>query len=332
MREILLSHGGGGEETWQLIKGLFFRYFSNPILNAMEDSAVFGVNSKIAFTTDSFTVKPVFFKGGNIGKLAVAGTVNDLAVMGAKPLYLSAAFIIEEGFLYSELEEIVKSMAEEARTAGVSIVTGDTKVVPKGSMDGVFINTSGVGELRYEGLSASNLRDKDVIIISGTTGDHGACIVSMRDGLELEVGVESDCRSMWDLVNEVLLTGAEVHAIRDPTRGGLSAVMNEWAAQSAVCIEIDENTVPVKDPVRGLCEIMGLEPFHLACEGRVVLAVSEKDKYRVLDIINGHSAGKDAAIIGRVSRANPGKAVLKTPWGTRKLMEPPAGELIPRIC
>lgn len=332
MKEILLSHGGGGEETWRLIRDLFFRYFANPALLSMEDSAVLTVNSRIAFTTDSFTVEPPFFKGSNIGKLSIAGTVNDLAVMGARPLYISAGFIIEEGFPYSELEDIVRGMADEAGRAGVKIVTGDTKVVPRGNADRIFINTSGIGEVVRDGLSASGIRDGDAIIISGSTGDHGACIIALRDGMGLDIDVESDCRSIWDIVEGVLMTGADIHAMRDPTRGGLSAVLNEWARQSGVCIEIEEDKVPVKGPVRGLCEMLGFDPMHLACEGRVVFAVADADKEMVLDTIREHPEGRDASIIGRAAAGRPGRVVLKTPWGSGRIMEPPAGELLPRIC
>lgn len=331
-KEILLSHGGGGEETWRLIRELFFKHFSNPVLEAMEDSAVVRINSKIGFTTDSFTVSPVFFRGGNIGRLSVAGTVNDLAVMGARPLYMSAGFILEEGFSYGELEEIVKSMSEEADRTGVKIVTGDTKVVPKGAADKIFINTSGIGEIIYEGLSAANIKKGDAIIISGTTGDHGACILALRDGIGLDTGLESDCRSMWDLVEEVLAGGISVHAMRDPTRGGLSALLNEWAVQSGICIEIEEEGLPVKDPARGLCELLGLDPLHLACEGRVVFSVPDNESGKALDLIRNHPAGSGAKIIGTVTDAIPGKVILKSSWGTRRFMDPPAGELLPRIC
>ncbi|WP_456400434.1 hydrogenase expression/formation protein HypE, partial [Persephonella sp.] len=204
MKQILLSHGGGGEETQKLIKELFFRYFSNPILERMEDAAVLETGRKIAFTTDSFTVSPIFFKGGNIGKLAVAGTVNDIAMMGAKPLYMSCSFIIEEGLPFEELEEIVKSMAEEMEKSGVKIVTGDTKVVPRGSADKIFINTTGIGEIIYEGISASNLKEGDVIIVSGTMGDHGACIMAQREGIELEGELSSDCATLWPLVENLI--------------------------------------------------------------------------------------------------------------------------------
>ncbi|MDI6801990.1 MAG: hydrogenase expression/formation protein HypE [Thermodesulfovibrionales bacterium] len=332
MKEILLSHGGGGRETQELIRELFLKYFSNPVLNALEDSAILRVNSKIAFTTDSFTVSPPFFKGGNIGKLSIVGTVNDLSVMGAKPYYLSAGFLIEEGFPYHELEEIVKSMSDEANKACVKIVTGDTKVVPRGNVDRIFINTSGIGEVICEGLSASNLREGDAIIISGTTGDHGACIMAMREDIGFDIDMESDCRAMWDMVDMVLTNAIEVHAMRDPTRGGLSAVLNEWAAQSNITIEVEEESIPVKDPVSGLCELLGFDPFHLACEGKIVFAVSGNDKERALDIIRRHPAGKDAEAIGKVTLSSPGRVILKSSWGTRRIMEPPAGELLPRIC
>ncbi|RMH01405.1 MAG: hydrogenase expression/formation protein HypE, partial [Aquificota bacterium] len=224
-KRILLSHGGGGEETWKLIRELFLRHFSNEYINKLEDATPLEVSSKIAFTTDSFTVSPLFFKGGNIGKLAVAGTVNDLSVMGAKPLYMAVGFIIEEGFPYDELESIVKSMKEEAQKSGVLVVAGDTKVVPKGAVDGLFINTSGIGEVVYEGLSCSNVKVGDVVIVSGGIGEHGACILAQREGIQMDVELESDCRSLWSLIEKVITSGAEIHAMRDPTRGGLSAVL-----------------------------------------------------------------------------------------------------------
>lgn len=332
MNKILLSHGGGGEELWSLIRNLFLRYFSNPFIDAMEDAAILRLDSDIAFTTDSFTVSPPFFKGGDIGKLSIVGTINDLAVMGAKPIYISTGFIIEEGFLYNELEEIVKSMADEAKKADVKIVTGDTKVVPKGDVDKIFINTSGIGKVIFKGISASNLKEGDVIIVSGTVGDHGACIMAIRDGIGFEMNMESDCKAMWGLIEDVLRNNIEVHAMRDPTRGGLSAVLNEWARQSGVCIEIKENSIPLKEPVIGLCEILGLEPLYLASEGKVVFAVSEKDAELALNIIKKHPDGRDAAIIGKVTKRILGKVLLKSEWGTTRIMEPPTGELLPRIC
>lgn len=332
MRRVLLSHGSGGEETQRLIKGLFLKHFSNPVLEKMEDSAVLEIPSKVAFTTDSFTVSPPFFRGGNIGKLAVAGTVNDLSVMGARPLYLSVGFIIEEGLSFEELEEIVISMAQESERTGVKVVTGDTKVVPKGQVDRIFINTSGIGEVIYEGLSAHNLRVGDVIIVSGTVGDHGACILAEREGLEFDIPIESDCRSLWDMIEKVLVSGAEIHAIRDPTRGGLAAVLNEWAEQSGVEIEVEEESIPIKEAVQGLCELLGFEPTHLANEGMVVLSVAEKDAEKVLKTLKSHPYGSEARIIGRVVSKDRSRVVLKTPYGVRRVMEAPSGELLPRIC
>ncbi len=332
MKRILLSHGSGGEETQKLIKSLFLKYLRNPILEKMEDSALLEVKGRIAFTTDSFTVSPPFFRGGDIGKLAIAGTVNDLAVMGAKPLYLSAGFIIEEGMDYGELERIVRSMAMEADRAGVKVVTGDTKVVPKGQADRVFINTSGIGEVIYEGLSAHRLSEGDAIIVSGSVGDHGACILAEREGMDFEIPIESDCKSLWDLIRHVLETGAQIHAMRDPTRGGLSAVLNEWAEQSGVEIEVEESAIPVKEAVRGLCELLGFEPTHLANEGMVVIAVAQKDADRVLEALRSHADGRDARIIGRVLGRGRSRVIVRTPYGVKRIMEAPSGELLPRIC
>ena len=332
MKQILLSHGGGGEETQKLIKDLFFKYFSNPILEKMEDAAVLDLNSKLAFTTDSFTVSPIFFKGGNIGKLAIAGTVNDIAMMGAKPKYLSCSFIIEEGLPFEELEEIVKSMAEEMKKTGVQIVTGDTKVVPKGSADKIFINTTGIGEIIYEGISAHNIEEGDVILVSGTMGDHGACIMAQREGIELEGDIASDCASLWPLVEDLINAGITIKAMRDPTRGGLSAVLNEWAEQSNIGIEIEEEKIPVKDEIQGLCELLGLEPYTLANEGKLILAVPENEAEKALEVMRNNELGKDAQIIGRAISDYKGKVILKSPYGSKRIMEPPAGELLPRIC
>ncbi|SNZ07002.1 Hydrogenase maturation protein, carbamoyl dehydratase HypE [Persephonella hydrogeniphila] len=332
MKQILLSHGGGGEETQKLIKELFFKYFSNPILEKMEDAAVLETGSKLAFTTDSFTVSPIFFKGGDIGKLAVAGTVNDLSMMGAKPLYMSCSFIIEEGLPFEDLEKIVSSMAEETKKSGVQIVTGDTKVVPKGSADKIFINTTGIGEIVYEGISAHNVRERDVILVSGTIGDHGACIMAQREGIELEGNIASDCASLWSLVKDLINAEILIKAMRDPTRGGLSAVLNEWAEQSNIGIEIEEEKIPLKDEVQGMCELLGLDPFSLANEGKLILAVPEEDAEKALEIMKSNELGKDAQIIGKAISDYRGKVILKSPYGSKRILEPPAGELLPRIC
>ncbi|EDP75774.1 hydrogenase expression/formation protein HypE [Hydrogenivirga sp. 128-5-R1-1] len=331
MKRVLLSHGSGGEETQRLIKEFFIKHLSNPILERMEDSAVLDLEGAVAFTTDSFTVSPPFFKGGDIGKLAVAGTVNDLAVMGARPKYLSAGFIIEEGFSFEELEGVVKSMAEEANRAGVLVVTGDTKVVPKGQVDRIFINTSGIGIMTFKGLSAHTLQEGDAILVSGTVGDHGACILAEREGMEFEIPIESDCKSLWDMIEKVLSSGVQVHAIRDATRGGLSAVLNEWAEQSGVEIEVEEDKIPVKEAVLGLCELLGFEPTHLANEGMAVMSVAERDAERTLELLREHPHGRDAEIIGRIV-GNGSRVVLRTPYGVKRIMEAPSGELLPRIC
>ncbi|HIQ24985.1 MAG TPA: hydrogenase expression/formation protein HypE [Persephonella sp.] len=332
MKNILLSHGGGGEETQKLIKELFFRYFSNPILEKMEDASVLNVNSKIAFTTDSFTVSPIFFKGGNIGKLAIAGTVNDISMMGAKPKYLSCSFIIEEGFPFDDLEKIVKSMAEEMKKTDVQIITGDTKVVPKGSADKIFINTTGIGEVIYEGISAHNINEGDMILVSGTIGDHGACIMAQREEIEIEGNLSSDCASLWPLVEDLINAGITIKAMRDPTRGGLSAVLNEWSLQSNIGIEIEEEKIPVKSEVQGLCELLGLEPYTLANEGKLVIAVPEKEAEKTLEVMRNNELGKNSEIIGKVISDYKGKVILKSPYGSKRIMEPPAGELLPRIC
>ncbi len=334
MRNIQLSHGGGGEETRSLIESLFRRHLSNPILDALEDAAVVNLApGPIAFSTDSFTVFPPFFKGGDIGKLAVAGTVNDLAVMGARPRFLSTGFMIEEGFALDDLERVVVSLEKEAKAAGVSVVTGDTKVLPRGHLKGLLINTSGIGEVVFPGLSASSVSAEDAIIVSGSVGDHGGCILASREEMNVDLGIESDCASLWGLIEAVLKTGAHIHAMRDPTRGGLAGVLTEWAEQSNVEIEVLEDAVPVKDAVRGICELFGMEPTHLASEGRVVIAVPQADSARVLDTVTAHPLGEGARIIGTVnSGGKGGRVILRSSYQTRRIMEPPSGELLPRIC
>ena len=334
MTNIQLSHGGGGEETRTLIADLFRRHLSNPILDALEDAAIVNLSQgPVAFSTDSFTVSPCFFKGGDIGKLAVAGTVNDLAVMGARPRFLSTGFLIEEGFAWADLERVVVSLEREAKAAGVSVVTGDTKVLPRGHLNGLLINTSGIGEVVSPGLSAGSLVAEDAILVSGSVGDHGGCILASREEMNVDLGIESDCASLWGLIEAVLNTGAQIHAMRDPTRGGLAGVLTEWADQSGVEIEILEDAVPVKDAVRGICELFGMDPTHLASEGRVVIAAAAADADRVLDTLRAHPLGEDARIIGMVnSGGKGGRVILRSSYHTRRIMEPPSGELLPRIC
>ncbi len=332
-KRVTLSQGGGGEETSSLIKELFFRYFDNQTLLKMEDAAVLSLNSKkIAFTTDSFTVSPIFFNGGNIGKLAIAGTVNDISMMGAKPLYLTCSFMIEEGFLYEDLEIIVKSMAKELKVSKALIVAGDTKVVPKGSVDGLFINTSGIGEVLKEGISAHNLKSGDSIIISNEVGNHGACILAKREDIELELELKTDCATLWPMVEALIKGGVKIKSLRDATRGGLSAVLNEWAETSDVCIEVDEDKIPVADEVKGICEMLGFEPYEFANEGTMAICVQEGDEKKTLDILKGFKETQKASYIGKVTDSYRQKVILNTPWGSSRYLEPPKGELLPRIC
>ena len=332
-KKILLSHGGGGEETQNLIKELFFKHFDNEILLRMEDAASLVMGStKIAFTTDSFVVSPLFFKGGNIGKLAIAGTVNDLSMMGAKPKYLTCSFMIEEGFEYAKLEEIVISMRDEMAKSGVKIVAGDTKVVPRGGVDGLFINTSGIGEIMCENISAHNLENDDVIIVSNEIGNHGACILATREEIELESDLQTDCASLWKPVEALINAGVKMHALRDATRGGLSAVLNEWAETSKVCIEVDEAKIPVAQEVKGVCELLGFEPYEFANEGTMVICLPQSEAKKALDVLQKFPETSKCALIGNVTTAFTCKVVLHTPWGSERFLEPPKGELLPRIC
>jgi hydrogenase expression/formation protein HypE len=324
--KITLAYGGGGEETNKLINELFYKNFSNPILESAEDAAVVKLNGKTAFTTDSFTVSPIFFNGGNIGKLAIAGTCNDLAMMGARPKFLSCGFMIEEGLEFKELEVIVKTMANELKKSGAKIVCGDTKVVPAGSVDKIFINTSGIGEIIKDSISAHNLNEGDVIIVSRDIGRHGTVVMAHR--YEVETNLCSDCKVLWEEVEALINAGIEIKAMRDATRGGLSAVLNEWALSSDIGIEISEEKLPISDEVVGLCEIFGFEPMDLANEGTFIIAVSNKDADKAEEILKQFN--DSATIIGKVT--NDKKVVLVSPWGSKRYIELPKGELLPRIC
>jgi hydrogenase expression/formation protein HypE len=334
MKKISLSHGSGGLETFQLIKELFIKAFSNPILEQMEDSGIFSFDNqkKIAFTIDGFTVSPLFFPGGDIGKLSIVGTANDLTVSGAKAKYMAVSFYIEEGLDYEILEKIVQSMKKTAEEAGILIITGDTKVVPKGSVDKIFITTAGIGEVIYpKPLGAKQLEVGDIIIVSGPIGEHGACIFSLREGMEFE-GIKSDCANIFPLFTALLEEKVNIKAMRDPTRGGLSAVLNEWAFQREITIEVEEETIPISNPVKGLCEFLGIEPYELASEGRLVVAVSPEDASKALEALRKTPLGKEAAIIGRVIGKKEPKVILKTSLGVKRILEPPKGEILPRIC
>jgi len=326
MNKITLSFGGGGEETNKLINDLFYKYFNNEILLKAEDAAVLNLDKKNAFTTDSFTVSPIFFNGGNIGKLAVAGTCNDLAMMGAKPEYLSCSFIIEEGLEFSELEAIVKSMADELKKVDAKIVCGDTKVVPSGSVDKIFINTSGIGKIIKEGISAHNLEPGDIIIVSRDIGSHGTVVMAHR--YNVDTTLKSDCKVLWDEVKALIDEGIEIKSLRDATRGGISAVLNEWAKASGVGIDIKEEKLPISDEVMGLCEIFGFEPMDLANEGTFVVAVKNEDAQKAEEILKRFN--EKASIIGEVTSQD--KVTLTSPWGTKRVIELPKGELLPRIC
>ncbi|HDN80715.1 MAG TPA: hydrogenase expression/formation protein HypE [Chloroflexi bacterium] len=335
--KVLLAHGGGGRLSRELIRELFLKRFGNPILDVLDDAAVLPDSLpkgyRLAFTTDSYVVQPLFFPGGDIGKLAVSGTVNDLAMMGARPLYLSAGFIIEEGFPFKKLEQVVDSMARTAQEAGVQIVAGDTKVVNKGSADGLFINTAGVG-LIPPGvkLGGALARPGDVVIVSGPVGDHGIAVMMQREGLQFSSELRSDCAPLNGLVEAILKASKEVHCLRDPTRGGLAAVLNEIASQSNVGIEAEEEAIPIREEVKAVCEFLGLDPLYVACEGRLVAVVTPQAAEPVLEAMRRHPYGREACIIGRVVDEHLGKVVMRTLIGSRRILDMPAGEQLPRIC
>lgn len=333
-KTVTMDHGGGGKASRDLIQSFFLPKFFNPFLGQMDDSAVMEVpGGRVAFTTDGYVVDPIFFPGGSIGSLAIHGTVNDLAVQGARPLFISAGFILEEGLLLDDLERILAAMADAAREASVLIVAGDTKVVPHGKADKIFITTAGVGTIPagvY--VSGSNARVGDRIIVSGTLGDHGITLLSQREGLEFQTALRSDSAPLNHLIQGVLAATQNVHAMRDPTRGGLAASLNEIASQSRAGIVLQENALPIKDAVRAACEVLGLDPLYIANEGKVVICVAPPDERTVLDRIRAHPYGKDAALIGEVTDEHPGRVVLRTAIGGKRILDLPTGELLPRIC
>ena len=328
-KTITIAHGNGGEENNALITKIFYKYFENEILAKSEDAAVIH-RGELAFTTDSFTVSPLFFAGGNIGKLAVCGTCNDLAMMGAKPKYLTCSVIIEEGFEMEALETIVRSMKRELEINGAIVVSGDTKVVPKGSVDKLFINTTGIGEIEQAGISASALKEEMSILVSRDIGAHGATIFAAREGIMLESTLQTDCASLYPQVKALIDAGIKIEALRDATRGGIAAVLNEWAKSSNVCIEIEEEKIPVRDEVKGICEILGFEAYNLANEGTFVLAVHKEDEAKALKVLR--TSHDSAAVIGRVTQAYAQKVLLNSAWGTQRFLDLPSGELLPRIC
>ncbi|MBM3172326.1 MAG: hydrogenase expression/formation protein HypE [Chloroflexi bacterium] len=330
---ILLAHGSGSRLSHELIEKNLLPPLANPLLAKLDDSAVFDLSGKLAFTTDSYVVSPIFFPGGDIGKLAVCGTVNDLAMSGAKPLYLSLSLIIEEGLTLGELRKVVDSIKAAAQEAGVTIVTGDTKVVNKGGADRLFINTSGIGIVpKGVDISGSNAQTGDKVILSGSIGDHGIAVMSQREGLKFSVPVQSDCAPLNRLVAEMLETSPRIHCLRDPTRGGLATTLNEFARQSSAGIRIEEDKIPVHDGVRGACELLGFDPLYVANEGKLVAIVDPGDSEKILKKMKRNRYGKDAAVIGEVTANHRGKVVMKTRLGSSRIVDMLSGELLPRIC
>ena len=339
---ITLAHGSGGKAMHELVEGLFLEYLRNPLLEKLEDQAVFEIpspSSRLAFTTDSYVVTPIFFPGGDIGELAVNGTINDLAMSGARPLYLSVGFILEEGFPIADLKQILASMRDAAREAGVEIVTGDTKVVQKGSADKIFINTSGIGVIeRAVNLSASHAKAGDKVIVSGTIGDHGTTILIARGELELETDIGSDTAPLHLLVAEMLDETARlglpdaIRCMRDPTRGGVATTLNEIALSSEVCIQINEEHIPVREEVRGACEILGLDPLYVANEGKLIAIVSGEIAKPLVERMRQNPFGRDACIIGEVKLEPKGIVSMVTGFGGTRIVDMLVGEQLPRIC
>jgi len=335
MERILLGHGAGGKLMHNLIKEMFVKAFGNPALNRLDDGAVIRMSSgeRIACSTDSYVVDPVFFRGGDIGRLSVCGTVNDLSMCGARPLFITLALIIEEGFPVSDLERISLSAAKTAAEAGVKVVTGDLKVVPKGKVDKIFTNTSGIGTVKKGvDVSGSNAGPGDSVILSGFMGDHEIAVLSGRAGFDLSAKIKSDCQPLNKIVQKILCLPEAVRCLRDPTRGGLATTLNEICVSSNAGMEIDEALVPVRSAVRSACGMLGFDPFYLANEGKFAAIVKEKYAGRILRIIRAEKEGRDAAVIGRVVNTHRGEVILRTRSGGRRILGMLAGEQLPRIC
>jgi hydrogenase expression/formation protein HypE len=331
--KVLLDYGSGGRASQRLISELFLKHLGNDELNRLNDAAELTVSGRIAMSTDSFTVDPIFFPGGNIGSLAVHGTVNDVAMMGAVPRFMTCAYIIEEGLPMDDLERIVASMGEAVREAGVTIVSGDTKVVPKGAVDKIFINTTGIGEIIVDPApSGDRARPGDAVLISGTIGDHGLTILGTREGLDFQARVESDSASLNHLLIRLVRELPEVHVLRDPTRGGLATTLNEITHSSGVCCELTESALPVRPEVAGGCSILGLDPLYLANEGKFLCVLPQEHAEKALEIMRADPLGRDACRIGTMTDENPGKVVLVTRLGGKRLLGMLEGEQLPRIC
>jgi hydrogenase expression/formation protein HypE len=331
---ITMSHGAGGKATQTLIQAVFLDAFRNPLLEPLEDAALLRVGgSRLAMTTDSYVVSPLFFPGGNIGDLAVNGTVNDLAVSGATPLYLSAGFVLEEGFEVAELTAIVASMKAAAAAAGVQVVTGDTKVVQRGKADGCYINTAGVGVVEHDlTLGVATARPGDAVIVSGPVGDHGVTIMLARGELDIEADLSSDTAAMNGMIAELLAAAPGVRALRDATRGGVATILNEVATAAGVSVVVEENRIPVRTEVRGAAELLGIDPMYVACEGRLVAIVDGGQADRALAALHAHPLGEQAAVIGQVTEDPPGIVLLKTAFGGTRIVDLLVGDPLPRIC
>ncbi|MGK5086477.1 hydrogenase expression/formation protein HypE [Bdellovibrionota bacterium FG-2] len=336
---VTLAHGNGGKLTHELISKVFLQAFDSPELRVMADAAClppFGAQDRLVFTTDSHVVTPLFFSGGDIGILSVTGTLNDLAVMGARPLYLSVGFIIEEGFPLSELKRVVASMALAAQEGAVRIVTGDTKVVEKGAADGLFINTAGIGVLleNSPNLKAqpTPLETTDAVILSGSLGDHGIAVYSLRKGIDFKTALPSDCAQIFPLVKAALAVCPDIRIMRDPTRGGLATTLNEFVAGRSVGLELFEAKIPLKNEVRGACELLGFDPLYLANEGKLVLVVPHAYANAVCEALREFPIGREASIVGRITSQNPGKVVLRTHLDSSRILDMLSGEMLPRIC
>lgn len=340
-KNITINHGNGGKHSQELIEEIFVSKFDNKILNKQGDSAILTdlnsqSNKKLAFSTDSYTVKPIFFSGGNIGKLAVTGTINDLSVAGAIPKYLSVGMILEEGFKIDSLKEIVDSMQETANRAGVRIVTGDTKVVEKGSIDKIFINTSGIGEITNNQIDwgEENISVGDDIIINGTIGDHGSAIIIARDNYPVSSNIKSDCACLNDLIQTILqsVPANKIRIMRDPTRGGVATTLNEFISRNSLSISVDEESLPINDQVRTICEITGFDPLYLANEGKVIILSSPDYSEKIINIMHSHKLGTNSKIIGKVEDDGINKVHLKTITGGTRILDPLITDMLPRIC
>jgi len=332
---VTMAHGGGGKMMNNLIEKMFMHYLSNTMINEKHDGAVFTAEGhKFAFTTDSYVVNPVFFPGGNIGELAVYGTVNDLSMCGAKPIYLSLGLILEEGFLIKDLEKIIISIKNACEKSGVKIITGDTKVVDKGKGDGIFINTAGIGIVRDDiNISPSQVKEGDVILLSGDIGRHGIAIMTTRENLDFESGIKSDCAPLNNIVQKLIDEKIEIHCLRDLTRGGLGSALNEIASQAKIEIEIEEKSIGVIEEVRGVCEILGFDPIYVANEGRFIAFVKKEDAEKALKILKSEENGEFASIIGEVKSKNKnGIVILKSLMGAGRILDMLSGEQLPRIC